>query len=121
MDGLALDDLRYLHSTRAELLRRLGRVDEAREEYVRARGLTDDGPEQRLLERRLTELAAATDGVRSRCDARTTARSESAEIDGLAGEGQEPQPVGAGPHEDARGEHLVAPTGQCLGPVVVST
>ena len=30
VDALALDDYRYLHSTRAELLRRLGRVGEAR-------------------------------------------------------------------------------------------
>jgi RNA polymerase sigma-70 factor (ECF subfamily) len=58
-DGLGLDDFRYLHSTRAELLRRLGRSDEAREAYRQARDLTDDGPERRFLERRLTELAAA--------------------------------------------------------------
>src|SRR6266576_4837477 len=30
VDALELDDYRYLHSTRAELLRRLGRVDDAR-------------------------------------------------------------------------------------------
>jgi RNA polymerase sigma-70 factor, ECF subfamily len=59
VDGLGLDDFRYLHSTRAELLRRLGRTDEAREAYRHARDLTDDGPERRFLERRLTELAAA--------------------------------------------------------------
>jgi RNA polymerase sigma-70 factor (ECF subfamily) len=57
---LGLDDFRYLHSTRAELLRRLGRTDEARDAYRRARELTDDGAERRFLERRLTELAAAT-------------------------------------------------------------
>ncbi|WP_020579027.1 RNA polymerase sigma factor [Actinopolymorpha alba] len=56
-DGLGLDDFRYLHSTRAELLRRLGRTDEARDAYRRARELTDDGAERRFLERRLTELA----------------------------------------------------------------
>jgi RNA polymerase sigma-70 factor (ECF subfamily) len=44
VDGLGLDDLRYLHSTRAELLRRLGRTDEARDAYRRARDLTDDAP-----------------------------------------------------------------------------
>jgi RNA polymerase sigma-70 factor (ECF subfamily) len=60
VDGLALHDFRYLHSTRAELLRRLGRTDEARETYQRARELTDDGAERRFLERRLTELAATT-------------------------------------------------------------
>jgi RNA polymerase sigma-70 factor, ECF subfamily len=62
VDGLGLDDFRYLHSTRAELLRRLGRTDEAREAYRRARELTDDGAERRFLERRLTELAAAEPG-----------------------------------------------------------
>ena len=55
-DALDLDDYRYLHSTRAELLRRLGRVDEARAAYRRALdlgGSTD--PERRFLERRLAE------------------------------------------------------------------
>ncbi|HEX8346763.1 MAG TPA: DUF6596 domain-containing protein [Actinoplanes sp.] len=56
IDGLDLDDFRYLHSTRAELLRRLGRTEEARVAYRRARELTDDGAERRFLERRLTEL-----------------------------------------------------------------
>jgi RNA polymerase sigma-70 factor (ECF subfamily) len=60
VDGLGLDDFRYLHSTRAELLRRLGRNDEARDAYRRARELTDDGAERRFLERRLTELAAGS-------------------------------------------------------------
>ncbi len=59
-DGLGLDDFRCLHSTRAELLRRLGRTDEARDAYRRARQLTDDGAERRFLERRPAELAAAT-------------------------------------------------------------
>jgi RNA polymerase sigma-70 factor (ECF subfamily) len=59
VDGLGLDDFRYLHSTRAELLRRLGRLDEARDAYRQAKKLTDDGAERRFLERRLTELAAA--------------------------------------------------------------
>ncbi len=56
VDQLGLDDFRYLHSTRAELLRRLGRTGEARDAYRRARQLTDDGAERRFLERRLTEL-----------------------------------------------------------------
>jgi RNA polymerase sigma-70 factor (ECF subfamily) len=55
-DGLALDDYRYLHSTRAELLRRLDRADEARAAYERALALTDAPPERRFLERRLGEL-----------------------------------------------------------------
>jgi RNA polymerase sigma-70 factor, ECF subfamily len=59
VDQLGLADFRYLHSTRGELLRRLGRTGEAREAYRRARELTDDGAERRFLERRLTELAAS--------------------------------------------------------------
>jgi RNA polymerase sigma-70 factor (ECF subfamily) len=55
-DRLALDDYRYLHSTRGELLRRLGRTEEAREAYGRALELAHDDAERRLLERRLTEL-----------------------------------------------------------------
>jgi RNA polymerase sigma-70 factor (ECF subfamily) len=56
VDGLALDDYPYLHSTRAELLRRLGRADEARAAYSRALALTRAAPERRFLERRLAEL-----------------------------------------------------------------
>jgi RNA polymerase sigma-70 factor (ECF subfamily) len=56
VDGLALDDYRYLHSTRAELLRRLGRVDDARAAYRRALDLTRAEPERRFLARRLAEL-----------------------------------------------------------------
>jgi RNA polymerase sigma-70 factor (ECF subfamily) len=64
IDRLGLDDFRYLHSTRAELLRRLGRTDEAHEAYRRARNLTDDGAERRFLERRLTELAVTAGASR---------------------------------------------------------
>jgi RNA polymerase sigma-70 factor, ECF subfamily len=55
-DRLALEDYRYLHSTRGELLRRLGRDGEAREAYSRALTLAHDDAERRLLERRLAEL-----------------------------------------------------------------
>jgi RNA polymerase sigma-70 factor (ECF subfamily) len=55
-DGLALDDYRYLHATRGELLRRLGRTGEAREAYGRALALAHDDAERRLLQRRLAEL-----------------------------------------------------------------
>jgi RNA polymerase sigma-70 factor, ECF subfamily len=58
IDGLDLDDYRYLHSTRGELLRRLGRTAEARDAFSRALALVDDGAERRLLERRLRELGA---------------------------------------------------------------
>jgi RNA polymerase sigma-70 factor (ECF subfamily) len=56
VDGLALEDYRYLHSTRGELLRRLGRTAEARDAYGRALALVHDDAERRLLERRLAEL-----------------------------------------------------------------
>jgi RNA polymerase sigma-70 factor (ECF subfamily) len=61
VDRLDLDGFRYLHSTRAELLRRLGRTEEAVDAYRRARQLTEDGAERRFLERRLGELGAAPD------------------------------------------------------------
>ena len=57
VERLALEDYRYLHSTRAELLRRLGRTREAGEAYRRALALAHDEAERRLLERRLVELA----------------------------------------------------------------
>jgi RNA polymerase sigma-70 factor, ECF subfamily len=56
VEGLDLDDYRYLHATRGELLRRLDRTDEARQAYGRALALTHDDAERRLLERRLAEL-----------------------------------------------------------------
>jgi RNA polymerase sigma-70 factor (ECF subfamily) len=60
VDSLALEDYRYLHSTRGELLRRLGRTAEAREAYGRALALVHDDAERRLLERRLAELGPAS-------------------------------------------------------------
>ena len=56
VDRLDLGDYRYLHATRGELLRRLGRTDEARAAYERALALAGDGAERRLLERRVAEL-----------------------------------------------------------------
>lgn len=56
VDRLALEDYRYLHSTRAELLRRLGRTEEARDAYRRALPLVHDDAERRLFERRLAEI-----------------------------------------------------------------
>jgi RNA polymerase sigma-70 factor, ECF subfamily len=56
LDTLDLDDYRYHHSTRADLLRRLGRDGEARLAYERALALTDEGPERRFLAERLAEL-----------------------------------------------------------------
>jgi RNA polymerase sigma-70 factor (ECF subfamily) len=56
LDPLGLDHYRYYHSTRADLLRRLGRDDEARAAYARALELTRPGPERRFLEHRLADL-----------------------------------------------------------------
>jgi RNA polymerase sigma-70 factor (ECF subfamily) len=52
-----LGDYQYLHSTRAELLRRLGRADAARGSYERALNLARTEPERRFLQRRLRELS----------------------------------------------------------------
>jgi RNA polymerase sigma-70 factor (ECF subfamily) len=59
VDRLSLDDYRYLHSTRGELLHRLGRDAEARDAYRRALALVHDDTERRLFERRLVELDTA--------------------------------------------------------------
>jgi RNA polymerase sigma-70 factor (ECF subfamily) len=59
VDQLALEDYRYLHSTRGELLRRLGRTDEASDAYRRALALVHDAAERRWLERRLADLDSA--------------------------------------------------------------
>ncbi|MEA2214175.1 MAG: hypothetical protein QOF83_4123 [Solirubrobacteraceae bacterium] len=56
LDGLKLEDYQYLHSTRGELLRRLGRTGEARVAYRRALELAAGDPERRFLRRRLAEL-----------------------------------------------------------------
>jgi RNA polymerase sigma-70 factor (ECF subfamily) len=56
VDRLSLDGYRYLHSTRADLLRRLGRADDARQAYDRALELAHDPTERRFLERRVDEL-----------------------------------------------------------------
>jgi RNA polymerase sigma-70 factor, ECF subfamily len=51
-----LDGYRHLHSARADLLRRLGRTDEARAAYERALELEPNTAEREFLERRLTAL-----------------------------------------------------------------
>jgi RNA polymerase sigma-70 factor, ECF subfamily len=56
VERLDLDGYLYFHSTRGELLRRLGRDDEARAAYRRALELAASVPEQRFLTRRLEEL-----------------------------------------------------------------
>ena len=56
IDDLELPGYRYLHSARAELLRRLERTEEARAAYDRALALTEDETERRLLQRRAEAL-----------------------------------------------------------------
>ena len=56
VDGLDLDRYHYLHATRAELLRRLGRDEAARAAYDRALELVHADEERRFLERRRAEL-----------------------------------------------------------------
>jgi RNA polymerase sigma-70 factor, ECF subfamily len=64
VDRLDLDRYHYLHATRAELLRRLGRVEEARAAYDRALELVHSDAERRFLERRLAELESCAAGGR---------------------------------------------------------
>jgi RNA polymerase sigma-70 factor (ECF subfamily) len=56
VERLELDRYHYLHATRAELLRRLDRVEDARAAYERALELVQSDAERRFLERRLAEL-----------------------------------------------------------------
>jgi RNA polymerase sigma-70 factor (ECF subfamily) len=52
-----LEDYHLLHATRADLLRRLGRADEAAAAYRRAHELAGNPAERAFLERRLRELS----------------------------------------------------------------
>ncbi|HEU5064781.1 MAG TPA: tetratricopeptide repeat protein, partial [Gaiellaceae bacterium] len=56
VEGLELEGYHYFHATRAELLRRLDRNDEARAAYDRALGLVHSDAERRFLEQRVAEL-----------------------------------------------------------------
>jgi RNA polymerase sigma-70 factor (ECF subfamily) len=56
VDRLDLDGYLYFHSTRGELLRRLGRDTEARAAYSRALELATSTPERRFLTRRLEQF-----------------------------------------------------------------
>jgi RNA polymerase sigma-70 factor, ECF subfamily len=57
VEGLPLDGYHPWHATRADLLRRLGRSDDARAAYDRAIGLTDNPAETAYLARRRDQLA----------------------------------------------------------------
>jgi RNA polymerase sigma-70 factor, ECF subfamily len=56
VEGLELDSYRYLHSTRAELLARLDRPEDARAAFLRALELTPSERERQFLRRRLAAL-----------------------------------------------------------------
>jgi RNA polymerase sigma-70 factor (ECF subfamily) len=55
VDALGLDGYQYWHSTRAELLRRLGRAAEARAAYQAALALAVSEPERRFLRHRIED------------------------------------------------------------------
>jgi RNA polymerase sigma-70 factor (ECF subfamily) len=57
-DSGELDDYHLLHAARADMLRRLGSIDEAAESYEAALALATNDGERRFLERRLRELRA---------------------------------------------------------------
>jgi RNA polymerase sigma-70 factor (ECF subfamily) len=59
LDRLELDQYHYLHATRAELLQRIGRFEDARAAYERALELVHSDAERRFLERRLADLPTA--------------------------------------------------------------
>ncbi|MDA0232031.1 MAG: RNA polymerase sigma factor [Chloroflexi bacterium] len=63
VDGLAKDQRMerylFLYSTRADLLRRLGRYAEAAAAYRQALELADSAPERRFLRRRIEEVTGA--------------------------------------------------------------
>jgi predicted RNA polymerase sigma factor len=68
VDGLAaggeLDGYHLLRSVRADLLEKLGRTEEAREEFERAAAMTENARERELLLRRAARLAGGSSGPR---------------------------------------------------------
>jgi RNA polymerase sigma-70 factor (ECF subfamily) len=58
-----LDGYHLFHATRADLLRRLGRMTEAANSYTRAIALAANDAERRFLERRLREVQSAGSSV----------------------------------------------------------
>ncbi len=78
VDRLDLGKYRYLHSTRGELLRRLGRADEAADAYRRALALAHDDAEQRFLLRRLAGLGLPND-----CTLRIAGEADAEELSAL--------------------------------------
>jgi RNA polymerase sigma-70 factor (ECF subfamily) len=60
MADAPLAEYHLAHSARADLCRRLGRLDEARDAYARALGLAKQEPERRFLQARLKALQATS-------------------------------------------------------------
>jgi RNA polymerase sigma-70 factor (ECF subfamily) len=59
VDDLELDGYYLLHATRADLLCRLARTDDAAHAYARAAGLAPSTAERSFLEARLAEMQAS--------------------------------------------------------------
>ena len=59
IDGLMFEDYHYLHATRGELLRRLGRSHDAGQAFRQALALVQDDAERRFLEQRLADLGTS--------------------------------------------------------------
>jgi RNA polymerase sigma-70 factor (ECF subfamily) len=57
LGDLPLDEYHLYHAARADLLRRLERLDEAAAAYRRALELAQTEPERRFLTRRLAEIS----------------------------------------------------------------
>ena len=62
LSGGTLADYHLAHSARADLCRRLGRLEEARASYEQALALARQEPEQRFLRARLLDLESASPG-----------------------------------------------------------
>ena len=62
VEELDLDGYHLFHATRADLLERVGRIDEARDAYDRALSLTANTAERRLLEQRRNSLGEREGG-----------------------------------------------------------
>ncbi|HET8966551.1 MAG TPA: DUF6596 domain-containing protein, partial [Candidatus Acidoferrum sp.] len=58
-----LQNYSFAHAGRAELYRRLGRTDDARQSYERALQLMEQEPERRFIQRRLKELTGGNHQV----------------------------------------------------------
>jgi RNA polymerase sigma-70 factor (ECF subfamily) len=63
VDDLNLGEYHLFHAIRADLLRRLGRIDEAAVAYEAAIGLTGNAVERKLLQRRRQALSGARSGL----------------------------------------------------------